>query len=104
MSHEADFDTLVAEPEAKVKTKRPPLFKVVMVNDDYTPMDFVVAVLQTVFRLNAEDATDIMLQIHHKGKGICGVFTRDVAETKIDIVQQMAREAEFPLQCLLERE
>lgn len=104
MTHDADIDTLLAEPEVKANTKRPPMFKVVMMNDDYTPMDFVIAILQTVFRLQSEDATQIMLQIHHKGKGVCGIFTRDVAETKIDIVQQMARDAEFPLQCLLERE
>ena len=101
---QADFDTLVAEPKIEAKTRRPSMFKVVMVNDDYTPMDFVVSVLQSVFRLNSEEATDIMLQIHHKGKGVCGIFTRDIAETKITIVQQMALEAEFPLQCLLERE
>ncbi len=93
---------LVLEP--KTKTKRPPFFKVVMLNDDYTPMDFVVDVLRTVFRKNHHDAINIMLEIHHKGAGLCGVFTRDVAETKAQMVIDEARNRDYPLQCVVERE
>jgi ATP-dependent Clp protease adaptor protein ClpS len=104
MSTREDDDVLLAEPKIQLKTKKPPMFKVVMLNDDYTPMDFVVTILQAIFRMNLEEATQVMLNIHHTGKGICGVFTRDVAETKIEMVLDAAREAEFPLQCLLECE
>ncbi len=92
---------LLAEPE--VKTKRPPWFKVVLLNDDYTPMDFVVYVLKDIFRKTHEDAVSIMLEIHHKGAGICGVFTRDVAETKAESVITISRRNEYPLQCRVEK-
>jgi ATP-dependent Clp protease adaptor protein ClpS len=75
-----------------------------MLNDDYTPMEFVVEVLKGVFHLPQEEAVSVMLAIHHQGVGLCGVYTRDVAETKIDIVDRLAREQEYPLQCRLERE
>lgn len=90
--------------EPKTRTKRPPFFKVVLLNDDFTPMEFVVEVLKSIFRHPHEDAVSIMLQIHHKGAGICGVFTRDVAETKAEIVIGLARKNEYPLQCVLEKE
>ncbi len=93
---------LLAEPE--VKTKRPPFFKVVLLNDDYTPMDFVVFLLKDVFRKIHEDAVNIMLEIHHKGAGICGVYTRDVAETKAELALTLARRNEYPLQCRVEKE
>jgi ATP-dependent Clp protease adaptor protein ClpS len=93
---------LLAEP--KVKTKRPPLFKVVLMNDDYTPMDFVVFLLKDIFHRTHEEAISIMLEIHHKGEGICGVFTRDVAETKAELVITLARRNEYPLQCRVEKE
>ncbi|MFW0777310.1 MAG: ATP-dependent Clp protease adapter ClpS [Rickettsiales bacterium] len=93
---------LLAEP--KVKTKRPPLFKVVLVNDDYTPMDFVVFVLKDIFRKNHEEAVSIMMEIHQKGEGVCGVFTRDVAETKAELVITLSRRNEYPLQCRVEKE
>jgi ATP-dependent Clp protease adaptor protein ClpS len=92
---------LLAEP--RVKTKRPPYFKVVLMNDDYTPMDFVVFVLKDIFRKNHEDAINTMLEIHHKGAGLCGVFTRDVAETKAELVITLARRSEYPLQCRVEK-
>lgn len=95
-------DLLVLEP--KTETKRPPFFKVVLLNDDFTPMEFVVEILKSVFRHPHEEAVSIMLQIHHKGAGICGVFTRDVAETKAEIVIGLARKNEYPLQCVLEKE
>lgn len=95
-------ELLVLEP--KTKTRRPPFFKVVMLNDDYTPMDFVVDVLRNVFRKNQHDAINIMLEIHHKGAGLCGVYTRDVAETKAQMVIEKARSQDYPLQCVVERE
>ena len=93
---------MLAEPE--VKTKRPPFFKVVLLNDDYTPMDFVVYILKDVFRKSHEEAVSTMLEIHQKGAGIGGVFTRDVAETKAELVITMARRNEYPLQCRVEKE
>ncbi len=93
---------LLAEPE--VKTKRPPRFKVVLVNDDYTPMDFVVFILKDIFRKNHEDAVNTMLEIHHKGAGIGGVYTRDVAETKAELAITLARRSEYPMQCRVEKE
>ncbi|MFM9889538.1 MAG: ATP-dependent Clp protease adapter ClpS [Rickettsiales bacterium] len=97
-----DSDTLVAEPQ--VKTKRPPMYKVILLNDDYTPMDFVVLVLEQVFHRAHTDALQVMLEIHQKGAGIAGVFTRDVAETKADQVVEYARINDYPLQCTLESE
>jgi ATP-dependent Clp protease adaptor protein ClpS len=90
--------------EPKTTVQRPPLFNVFMLNDDYTPMEFVVEVLRGIFHQPQEEAVSIMLAIHHQGSGLCGTFTRDVAETKIDIVTQRAREHEYPLQCRLEQE
>jgi ATP-dependent Clp protease adaptor protein ClpS len=95
-------DLLLLEP--KTRTVRPPLFKVMMLNDDYTPMDFVVEVLKTIFHQPHEEAVSVMLNIHHQGAGLCGIYTRDVAETKIEMVENLAREQEYPLQCRLERE
>lgn len=94
-------DLMLAEP--KVETKRPPFFKVVLLNDDFTPMEFVVQVLKDVFHKLHEDAIGIMLEVHNKGAGVCGVFTRDVAETKADVVVSAARRSEYPLQCVVER-
>jgi len=94
-------DLMLAEP--KVETRRPPFFKVVMLNDDFTPMEFVVQVLKEVFRKAHEEAVSIMLDIHQKGAGICGVYTRDVAETKADAAVTIARSHEYPLQCMVER-
>jgi len=93
---------MLAEPE--VKTKRPPFFKVVLLNDDFTPMDFVVFVLKDIFHKSQDEAVSTMLDVHHKGAGICGVFTRDVAETKSELVATLARRNEYPLQCLVEKE
>lgn len=94
-------DLLVAEPAAK--TKRPPFFKVVLLNDDYTPMDFVVYVLKDVFHKNHDDAVSIMLDVHQKGEGVCGVYTRDVAETKAEMVIAISRQSEYPLQCRVDK-
>ena len=86
------------------KTKKPHMFKVLLLNDDYTPMEFVVHVLQTVFNKGIEDATTIMLHVHQKGVGLCGIYTHEIAETKVTQVMEMARSAQHPLQCTMEKE
>ncbi len=92
----------LALEESRPELKRPPLFKVVLINDDYTPMEFVVEVLEIFFRMNREQATHVMLTVHTQGKGVCGIFTRDIAETKAAQVNQYARENEHPLLCEIE--
>ena len=86
----------------RVKTKPPPMFKVMILNDDYTPMDFVVAVLQRFFSLNREKAMQIMLKVHREGMGVCGVYSKDVAATKVDQVRSYAKQHQHPLQCMME--
>ena len=86
----------------KTKLKPPPLYKVLLLNDDYTPMDFVVVVLQTVFGMSREKATQVMLQVHREGMGVCGTYTREVAATKVDQVINLARKHQHPLQCTME--
>ena len=88
--------------EAKPQLKRPPMFKVLLLNDDYTPMEFVVQVLETFFRMSREKATQIMLHVHTRGAGVCGVFTRDIAETKVSQVTDYARSHQHPLMCTME--
>jgi len=88
--------------ESKPELKRPPLYKVVILNDDYTPMEFVVQVLELFFGMDREKATRVMLHVHTKGKGVCGVFTRDVAETKVSQVNDYSREHNHPLLCTME--
>ena len=97
-----DSDGGLALQESKPELKKPPLFKVVLINDDYTPMEFVVEVLESFFRMNREQATHVMLTVHTQGKGVCGIFTRDIAETKAAQVNQYAREHEHPLLCEIE--
>ena len=92
----------LAVQEAKPKLKKPPLYKVVLLNDDYTPMEFVVHVLEYFFNMNREKATQIMLHVHTRGVGVCGVYTKDVAETKVVQVNDFAREHQHPLMCTLE--
>ena len=96
-------DGLVVQ-EARTQLKKPPLYKVILLNDDYTPMEFVVRVLERYFHKTREEATRIMLQVHQKGMGICGVFTREVAETKVRQVMLYAAESQHPLQCSMEPE
>lgn len=86
----------------RVKTKPPPMFKVMILNDDYTPMDFVVVVLQKFFSLNREKAMQIMLKVHREGMGVCGVYSKDVASTKVDQVRSYAKQHQHPLQCMME--
>lgn len=98
--HDDDGGLLLEE--AKPELKEPPLFNVVLLNDDYTPMEFVVLILETFFSQTREQATRIMLNVHTQGKGICGTFTRDIAETKTAQVNDFARENNHPLLCAME--
>lgn len=100
--HFEDGDDGLAVAPAKPKLKRPPLYKVILLNDDYTPMEFVVHVLEHFFRMDKEQATRVMLHVHTKGVGVCGVFTRDVAETKVSQVNEFARANQHPLLCDME--
>ncbi len=86
------------------RTKKPRLYKVILLNDDYTPMEFVIAVLEKFFRKSREDATRIMLHVHQKGVGVCGVYTYEIAETKVTQVMAFAEQHEHPLQCTMEKE
>jgi ATP-dependent Clp protease adaptor protein ClpS len=88
--------------EAKPEVRRPPLYKVLLINDDFTPMEFVVQVLETFFRMSREKATQIMLHVHTRGVGVCGVFTRDIAETKVSQVNDYSRSHQHPLLCTME--
>jgi ATP-dependent Clp protease adaptor protein ClpS len=88
--------------EAKPQLKKPPLYKVILLNDDYTPMDFVVEILTTFFNMSEEKATQVMLQVHTQGVGVCGTYTKDVAETKVHIVNEYSREHHHPLMCAME--
>ncbi|MBC7986167.1 MAG: ATP-dependent Clp protease adapter ClpS [Sphingomonadaceae bacterium] len=87
----------------RVRTKKPSPYKVLMLNDDYTPMEFVVLCLQRFFSMSVEDATRVMLHVHQKGVGVCGVFSYEVAETKVSQVIDFARQNQHPLQCTLEK-
>ena len=103
-----DFDPLkdsdgdIAVQRAKPQLKRPPLYKVILLNDDYTPMDFVVEILTDFFNMSLERATQVMLQVHTQGVGVCGTYTKDVAETKVHIVNDYSREHHHPLMCAME--
>lgn len=88
--------------EAKPKLKKPPLFRVVLLNDDYTPMEFVVEVLELLFGMDRPKATRIMLEVHTKGKGVCGVYTYEIAETKVAQVSTFAQQNQHPLLCTME--
>jgi ATP-dependent Clp protease adaptor protein ClpS len=91
----------VLEPQ-RTQVKPPRLYKVLLLNDDFTPMDFVVVVLQQFFNMNREQATVVMLKVHREGKGVCGVFPRDVAATKVEQVTAFARQHQHPLACVME--
>ena len=93
---------VVTKPEPK--TKRPSLYKVILLNDDYTPQEFVVWLLQAIFKKSPEEAVQVMLHVHQNGIGICGVYTYEVAETKVAQVMELARRNQHPLQCTMERE
>ena len=95
-------DGVVVLERKTARTKPPQMYQVVLLNDDFTPMEFVVMVLQHYFRCDLESATLIMLKIHHEGRGVCGVFSKDVAATKVELVLAAARRAGHPLQCIME--
>ncbi|MEE9317352.1 MAG: ATP-dependent Clp protease adapter ClpS [Rhodospirillales bacterium] len=90
--------------KSREKTKKPAMYKVLMLNDDYTPMEFVVHMLERFFQKRSEEATRIMLHVHQKGVGICGVFTYEVAETKVSQVMDFAKQHQHPLQCTIEKD
>ena len=97
------FDDLdVAVMEAEPRVKRPPMYRVLLINDDYTPMEFVVEVLETVFGMERNKATRVMLEVHTRGKGICGVFSYEIAETKVAQVTSIAQQQQHPLLCTME--
>lgn len=102
MSQQDHSDHGLATLEKKPKLHKPPMFKVVLLNDDYTPMGFVIEILQRFFRLDSERATQIMMHVHTRGKGVCGVFTRDIAETKVMQVNSYSKESQHPLMCTME--
>ena len=93
----------LALADSRQKTEEPPMYTVLLLNDDYTTMDFVIMVLEVVFHKDNQAATKIMLKVHQEGKGVAGVFTRDVAETKVAIVHDLAHKNEHPLKCSIEK-
>ena len=98
---QTDGETLQRE---RTETKEPSMYKVVLLNDDYTSMDFVVMILKQVFHKSPAESQRIMLAVHEQGSGVAGLYTRDIAETKIAVVHQLAQQNEFPLRCILEQE
>ena len=102
LPEEYEGGTATVVQEQRPRLKRPPLYSVMMMNDDYTPMEFVVHVLQQFFGKNLEEATHIMLVVHTKGSAVCGIYTKDVAETKSQLVNQYAQENEHPLLCTVQ--
>ena len=101
-SNEPDHSDGTLVETAQPKLKKPPLYKVILLNDDFTPMEFVVAILQDIFRKTEEESIQVMLHVHQKGVGICGVYTREIAETKVELVMQAATNHQHPLQCTME--
>ena len=97
-----DADDTVLLERTQPKLKKPPLYKVILLNDDFTPMEFVVHVLEAIFAHNRENATRIMLNVHKSGKGVCGIYTKDIAETKVTQVNSYSRENKHPLLCDME--
>ena len=105
MAQDDDRDTnVITRPKTRTKAKRPSMYKVIILNDDFTPMEFVVHVLERVFHLTHEKAFEIMLTVHLKGAAVVGVFTFEVAETKVSAVMEIARRNEHPLQCRMEKD
>jgi ATP-dependent Clp protease adaptor protein ClpS len=92
----------IAVEEARPEVKRPPLYQVLLINDDFTPMEFVVDILESVFGMQRTRATQVMLEVHTKGKGICGVFSHEIAETKVAQVMSIASQHQHPLLCTME--
>lgn len=90
--------------QTKPRLKRPPMYRVLLLNDDFTPMDFVIFILEKVFKRNHQDASHIMMMVHHEGVGVAGIYTHEIAETKIDQAMLLARKHSHPLQCTMEKE
>ena len=90
--------------KTRPKTKKPSMYKVLMLNDDYTPMEFVIYVLESFFSMSHDEATQVMLHVHQKGVGVCGVFTYEIAETKVNQTMDLAQKNEHPLQCTIEKD
>ncbi len=105
-SHTRDVDELEhgLDLKTRAKTKKPSMYKVLMLNDDYTPMEFVIHVLEDFFNKGHDEATQIMLHVHQKGVGICGVYTYEVAETKVSQTMDLAQQNQHPLQCTIEKD
>jgi ATP-dependent Clp protease adaptor protein ClpS len=101
-THRTEGDRGLVVEEAEPQVKRPPLYQVILLNDDYTPMEFVVDVLETIFRMDRTTATRVMLEVHTKGKGVCGVFVFEIAETKVAQVMGYSRQHQHPLLCTME--
>jgi ATP-dependent Clp protease adaptor protein ClpS len=101
--HEQDSGRGLAVEATKPEVARPPLFQVLLLNDDFTPMDFVVEVLRSFFSLDQEQSVQVMLHVHTRGRGVCGVFTREVAETKVTHVNEYSRSHQHPLLCTMEK-
>ena len=101
--HDPNFEEEV-DSKTDTEVDEPPMYKVMLLNDDYTTMDFVVEVLVYVFQKPPEEATLIMLNVHRKGVGVCGLYPFEIAETKVNLVENLARENGFPLKCIMERE
>lgn len=102
-SGNSDNSNVGVATRTRVRTQKPSLYKVLLLNDDYTPMEFVVMVLQQFFRMDIEQATQVMLHVHQRGVGVCGIFSLEVAETKVTQVMDCARQHQHPLQCALEK-
>ena len=100
---ESHKDQGLALEEARPEVKLPPMYRVILINDDYTPMDFVIEILQTFFRMSHDRATQVMLHVHTRGKGVCGVFTFEIAETKVAQVNEYSHQSEHPLKCTMEK-
>lgn len=100
---ETERDRGLAVEEVRPALEKPPLYQVLLLNDDYTPMEFVVSVLETFFAMDRQKATQVMLHVHTRGKGVCGVFTREVAETKVTQVNEFSRSHQHPLLCTMEK-
>lgn len=107
LSHHDDNDPNVGSDtllKPKAKSKKPNMYRVLLLNDDYTPMDFVVLILQKFFNKNVAEANDIMMHVHRRGVGVCGIYSHEIAETKVTQVMDFSREHEQPLQCTMEKE
>ncbi|MBM9536811.1 ATP-dependent Clp protease adapter ClpS [Desulfobulbus alkaliphilus] len=104
MSKEKTIQAERIESSAENTVQEPPLYRVLLHNDNYTTMDFVIMILQTVFHKGLDEATRIMLNVHHQGVGIAGIYTREIGETKVAVVHRMAKKHQFPLKCSLEKD